>query len=430
MRTRMKGLLRVVMFLLIAGSIAGYPLIHASSATTTSWKPVADTFVRSNSITTNTGTWTILRVDGSPLVHSYLRFTVSGINSVSSAKLRIYAKTASPSGLTVSQVADNTWSEKGLTWANAPAFGTSFGTSTAIKAATWITFDVSSYVKGNGMYSFGLSTPGSTDVSLAARETGTYSPQLVITSGEVSNPIPPTEVATQAPTISPTSTCNSPISFDDGFNSSPLNTSLWNTTYGSGGGGEQQYYSSGALKTAYSILYMSASKTPANGYPYTSGIIHTKGKYAQLYGGFEIKARIPKGKGFWPAFWLLPATPDFPVEIDVFENLGKDTHTIYLSNHYKGTDGSNQHTTITYHTLVDLSADFHTYALDWTSTRLTWYLDGNELYTTTQNIPHEPMFMIANLAVGGTWGGYPDSTTVFPGIMQIQYVRAYTQACQ
>lgn len=223
--------------------------------------------------------------------------------------------------------------------------------------------------------------------------------------------------------------CGYPASLGDGFNSSSLNPSRWSTQYGSGGGGEKQYYGPNAFKISNSILSITAAKTPANGYPYTSGIIHTKGKFAQEYGRFEILAKLPKGKGFWPAFWLLPAKPDFPVEIDVFENLGKDTHTIYMSNHYKGTNGSNQHITIPYTSPVDLSAGFHTYTLDWTATRLTWYLDGKQLYTTTQHVPHEPMFMIANLAVGGTWGGYPDASTAWPGIMQIQWVRAFKQVC-
>ncbi len=218
-------------------------------------------------------------------------------------------------------------------------------------------------------------------------------------------------------------------SLGDGFNTSTLSTTRWSTSYPSGNGGEEQYYGPNAFKLANSILSIYATQDRAYGYQNTSGIIHTKGKFAQMYGRFEIRTKIPKGKGFWPAFWLLPSTPDFPVEIDVFENLGKDTHTIYLSNHYKGMDGSNQHTTIRYYSPLDLSADFHTFRLDWTSTRLTWYLDGKQLYTTTEHVPHEPMFILANLAVGGTWGGYPDSTTHFPGIMQIHYVRVYPQGC-
>ena len=429
MHTHKQGLFRAAMILLVVGLIASFTLVHTSASATTLLKPTADTLVRSDFPTSNYGTWAVLRVDGSPLVHSYLRFTVSGLSGISSAKLRIYANSASTSGLTASRVASNVWNETGLNWSNAPAFGSSFGTSAAVKAATWITFDVTSYVTGNGTFSFGLSTPGPTAISLASRESGTYSPQLVLTSGSVSTPVPPTRTPTKPPIATSPSPCNSPIVFNDDFDGSALNTSLWSTQYGSGGGGEQQYYGPNAFSFGNSILSIIATKTPANGYPYTSGIIQTRGKYAQLYGRFEIKTKIPKGQGYWPAFWILPATPDFPVEVDVFENLGKDTHTIYMTNHYKGTNGSNQSNGFGYYSPVDLSADFHTYTLDWSSTRLTWYLDGKQVFTTTQNIPHVPMFIIANLAVGGHWGGNPDSTTVFPGLMQIQYVRAYAKPC-
>ncbi len=223
--------------------------------------------------------------------------------------------------------------------------------------------------------------------------------------------------------------CNFVTSFNDGFNTSVLDTSKWADTYPSGNSGEQQYYSPDAIKIDNSVLNIEAAPVPSHGYSFTSGIILTKDKFAQKYGRFEIKAKLPKGQGFWPAFWLLPAKSDFPVEIDVFEMRGNDPHTIYMSVHWKGAGGSHEHTTVHYTSSADLSADFHTYTLEWIPDRLTWYLDGTKIYTTQDHVPHEPMFFLANLAVGGSFPGSPESTTAFPGIMQIQYARVYVQRC-
>lgn len=223
--------------------------------------------------------------------------------------------------------------------------------------------------------------------------------------------------------------CGSKKTLDDGFNTSTLYSGLWSAQYPSGNSGEQQYYGEDAVQIKDSKANLVATQTPANGKPYTSGIIHTKGKFSQEYGWFEIKAKLPKGKGFWPAFWLLPAKSDFPVEIDVFEMHGDDTHTIYMSLHWKGSDGDPQHITVPYTSPNDLSADFHTYAIDWSPNKLTWYLDGNQIYSTRDHIPHEPMFVLVNLAVGGSWPGNPDASTSWPGVMQIEYAHVFSQEC-
>ena len=133
--------------------------------------PSADAYVDLSSPTTNYGTGTTLRVDGSPIVNSYLRFTVSGLGSqpVTQAQLKLYANSASTSGLTGKTVADNTWGETTLTANNAPAMGSTLGTSSAVVSGTWVTLDVTSFITGDGSYSFGVSTSGSTAISLASR---------------------------------------------------------------------------------------------------------------------------------------------------------------------------------------------------------------------------------------------------------------------
>ncbi len=165
-----------------SGVLATRQAAPASAASDT-FTPVADAYVVSTSASTNFGTATTLRVDSSPVSNSYLRFVVSGLNGavIQSAKLRIYAKSANTTGFTVKPVSNNTWAENTLTYSNAPTAGTSFNSSTAIPAGTWVTVDVTSYIKGAGTYSLQLSSTSATKTSLAAREAGANAPQLVLT---------------------------------------------------------------------------------------------------------------------------------------------------------------------------------------------------------------------------------------------------------
>jgi hypothetical protein len=121
-------------------------------------------------------------VDGSPVLNGYLRFTVQGLNGhpIQHAYLHVYANTNSSAGINALKVADNTWGETTVNYNNAPAFGTLLGASGAFGAGSWITFDVTSYVTGEGSYSFGIMTPSSTQISLAAKESGVNSAYLVV----------------------------------------------------------------------------------------------------------------------------------------------------------------------------------------------------------------------------------------------------------
>ena len=146
------------------------------------FKPVADAYVDASKASTKFGTSNSLRVDNSPLVNSYLRFTVKDLGGrpPSRVRLMIYAYSASSQGIVASTVADNAWEEKMITGSNAPALGTLLSTSPPFVARTWVTFDVTSYVTGEGTFSFGLSTPGARAISLASRESVVFSPQLIV----------------------------------------------------------------------------------------------------------------------------------------------------------------------------------------------------------------------------------------------------------
>lgn len=146
----------------------------------------------------NYGASTTLRADSSPLVNSYLRFSVSGLAGaqVTKALLKVYANTATSQGLLVKAVAVDTWDEAALTYDNAPALGTVLAASAAVTAGTWVTFDVTPYITGSGIYSLGLATSGSTAVSLASREAGGNAPQLILTLGGSVEPSPTPPPAT------------------------------------------------------------------------------------------------------------------------------------------------------------------------------------------------------------------------------------------
>ena len=162
------------------------PQAVAASASAT-FRPVADAYVTSAYPAANTGKLAFLRARSSPIVHTYLRFTVSGLNgvSVSGARLRLFARTSGALSIVARTVSNNTWSETGITYGNAPAIGASLGASAAsFTAGTWISMDVSSVVKGAGTYSFALASAGSGMIDLASRESGSATaPQLVLSLG-------------------------------------------------------------------------------------------------------------------------------------------------------------------------------------------------------------------------------------------------------
>ena len=114
--------------------------VSASSQSTATFNPVADSYVDSSNPSTNYGTSTQIRVDGSPDVHSYLRFFVSGLNgaTVSQAVLQIYANSSSSAGLTAKSVSDNTWGETSITYNNMPALGSTLSSSSAVSSGTWV----------------------------------------------------------------------------------------------------------------------------------------------------------------------------------------------------------------------------------------------------------------------------------------------------
>jgi beta-glucanase (GH16 family) len=158
---------------------------------------------------------------------------------------------------------------------------------------------------------------------------------------------------------------------------------------------------------------------------YTSGCITSELTFWRTYGYYEMRARLPRGKGFWPAFWLLPKRVAWPPEIDIFEGSGtrpKDVHVGVLGGEGKNADAWIEGK-------LDVTDGFHVYGLEWTREFSAWSLDGREVWRQP-NVIHEDMYVLANLALGSHDPGFipdPDATTPFPGRFEIDYVRVHAK---
>jgi len=228
----------------------------------------------------------------------------------------------------------------------------------------------------------------------------------------------------------------------DTFTSSPDESSgVWRTSLAHGGrtlassSGEMEYYNDASTGTnPFSLtsgaLDITARQQPGpGGATWSSGVITTQTSFSQLYGVFEMRAELPAGAGMWPAFWLLPASTAWPPELDVVEKIGGDPSLIHETTH-SAVGGPNVWNSFTSR-VADTSAGFHTYAVDWEPTTITWYFDGSAIVTApTPADMHVPMYMLANLAVGGatSWGGTVNAATPAVDHLLIDDIRVYATA--
>jgi hypothetical protein len=147
--------------------------------------------------------------------------------------------------------------------------------------------------------------------------------------------------------------------------------------------------------------------------------------FSQRYGYFEARARVPAGRGLWPAFWLLPVDLSWPPEADVMEVLGQDPRTLYTTVHSRSwPDGTMRgHGTRG----ADLSAAMHRFGMDWGPERVCFYLDRKRVFSQpTPRDWHKPFYLLLNLGVGGpkSWPGAPDAQTRFPARFVVAEVLA------
>lgn len=214
--------------------------------------------------------------------------------------------------------------------------------------------------------------------------------------------------------------------WQDEFENHCLDFTIWQTeNWAAEKNNELQYYSPDNVKVEKGVLKLLSKKELYKGRMYTSGAVHTKGKFNFLYGKAEMRAKLPAGQGMYPAFWLVTDQKDqWLPEINIMEMLGHEPTEIWMVLHWLGEDGTLKSDSSSF-IGPDFSKDFHTYSIEWTPDSITWLIDDIERFKTNINIPKEKMYLYLNTAVGGDWPGSPDHTTVFPVSYEIDYVRVF-----
>jgi len=185
-------------------------------------------------------------------------------------------------------------------------------------------------------------------------------------------------------------------------------------------------------------LIITARREAYMGSAFTSARIKTQGLFEQAYGRFEARIRLPFGPGLWPAFWLLGAnitTVDWPAcgEIDIMEARGQETSTVHGSVHGPGYSGGAA-ITKRFDLVQDrFDNDFHLFAIEWGNDFIDYYVDGKLYQRITPDdltgrwVFDHPFYILLNVAVGGTYVGFPLDSTPFPQTMFVDYVRVYRE---
>ncbi len=246
--------------------------------------------------------------------------------------------------------------------------------------------------------------------------------------------------------------------WSDEFDKPTIDTAVWTFDTGVGnpdgwGNAEAEYYTNGSNFTVENGVGVLWAKHESKGNKsYTSCRMKTKAKKEFKYGYFEAKIKTPKGRGLWPAFWTLGSDIDVATwpscgEVELYEQrTGPQTYpdakgvqypgdNLFVQTcHYSSVYGQvspvyNTNPTGYSNCLCD---SFHLYAIEWDSTKITYYFDGKQSWQYTNiNLAsnkksfHQPHFFIANIAVGGNYQGNNIDNTIFPQKMSIDYVRVY-----
>ena len=231
--------------------------------------------------------------------------------------------------------------------------------------------------------------------------------------------------------------------WNDEFLGQGLDLSTWNQEVGNNNGwgnNELEYYTNSTKNIFVSNgnLIIEARKESISGFNYTSGRMTTQNKKTFTFGRIDIRAKLPVGKGIWPALWMLGSnitSVGWPAcgEIDIMELIGTYPGRTYGTMHWKPVSGTNTNKGSQYNlTSGNFSQEFHVFSIIWTQDMIKWYVDDQLFYTGTKadvgaaNYPfNAPEFFIFNVAVGGNWPGPPDAGTVFPQRMFVDYVRVF-----
>jgi beta-glucanase (GH16 family) len=244
-------------------------------------------------------------------------------------------------------------------------------------------------------------------------------------------------------------TCPSLIWSDEFDGTSLDETNNWTHQLGDGcdiglcnwGNNELQQYEATSTKVSNGLLTITANREvdPGGQFKYTSSRINSVGKRSFQYGLFEARIKIPTSQGLWPAFWMIGddiSTVGWPAcgELDIMENIGREPKVVHGTMHFGPPWPNNKYTGELMSLIGDekFSDDFHVFGIEKFQDKVRMLVDGVVYMTrTAEDIAPEvwpfnqPFHFILNVAIGGMWPGNPDSTTVFPSMMDVDYVRVY-----
>ena len=227
--------------------------------------------------------------------------------------------------------------------------------------------------------------------------------------------------------------------WEDNFDGDNLNSDIWNFELGDGcpnlcgwGNNELQIYTQKNHELKDGLLTISARHENGG---YSSSKINTQGNREFQYGRIEVNAKLPTGKGLWPAFWMLGSNikeVGWPLcgEIDILEYVGKEPETIFTTLHTADSHGSSINTRKD--VVKGIEEGFHVYAIDWTKDKIDFFIDHKLFYSfipknkSVEVWPFDqPFYMILNVAIGGNFGGAEVDDSIFPQEFVIDYVRVY-----
>lgn len=227
----------------------------------------------------------------------------------------------------------------------------------------------------------------------------------------------------------------------DEFDGTNIDLSAWTHELGASGWGnnELQNYTASPQNSYLNQGKLVIEARKENNGQYTSARMITKGKKEFLFGRIDIRAKLPKGRGIWPALWMLGSNIQqvgWPAcgEIDIMEVVGHEPNKLHCTAHW-GNQGQsfsiNSSKSITLDS-GDFSDKFHVFSIIWENNRINWYLDNKLVHTITPantagySYPfNQDFFFIFNIAVGGNWPGNPDASTQFPQRMTVDYIRVF-----
>ncbi len=277
--------------------------------------------------------------------------------------------------------------------------------------------------------------------------TGSYTVHVIAYSANDNFIFGDKTIAVDVPFTIPTTGYITPLTYPgktliwaDEFSGTSLNTTFWTQETGNAwANNEQQNYQASNTEVKDGYLTITAKKEAVNGRQYSSSRIKTQEKKFFKYGRVDIRALVPKGQGIWPALWMLgnnKSAVSWPTcgEIDLMELIGgsvspKSDSKTYATIHWN--DVTHQQSQGSYSLPSGKFADqFHVFSMEWNATTIILYLDDVP-YKTFNISPagmdafRKDFFFIFNVAVGGDWPGNPDTTTVFPQRMVVDYVRVF-----